>query len=99
VYQSPDRPRSLAWFRDGLGWALYRERASIERMFGNAGSFGGGLGPLPNWVRRQGRVERWVWCKLAINAARILYRRQQKERLQSVGRGRLQMTRNHRNWV
>lgn len=82
VYQSPHRRLSLAWFRDGLGWALYRERASIERMFGNAGSFGGGLGPLPNWVRRQGRVERWVWCKLVINAARILYRRQQKERLQ-----------------
>jgi hypothetical protein len=82
VYQSPYRPLSLAWFRDGPGWALYRERASIERMFGNAGSFGGGLGPLPNWVRRRGRVERWVWCKLVINAARILYRRQQKERLQ-----------------
>jgi hypothetical protein len=81
-YQSPHRRVSLAWFADGLGWDLYRERASIERAFGNVGSFGGGLGPLPNWVRRQGRVERWVWCKLVINAARILYRRQQKERLQ-----------------
>jgi hypothetical protein len=81
-YQSPHRLVALAWFADGLGWALLAERASIERMFGNAGSFGGGLGPLPNWVRRQGRVERWVWCKLVINAARITYRRQQKERLQ-----------------
>jgi hypothetical protein len=80
--QSPHRLRALGWFRDGLGWGLLRWRSSIERAFGNAGSFGGGLGPLPNWVRRQGRVERWVWCKLVVNAARITYRRQQKERLQ-----------------
>lgn len=81
-YQSPHRALALRWFREGLGWGLYKERTAIERMFGNAGSFGGGLGPLPNWVRRQGRVERWVWCKLVINATRITYRRQQKERLQ-----------------
>lgn len=81
-YQSPHRLLALAWFRDGLGWALDRDRASIERAFGNAGSFGGGLGPLPNWVRRLGRVSRWVWCKLVINAARILRRRQPMERLQ-----------------
>jgi hypothetical protein len=77
-YQSPYRRIALRCFADGLGWALYRERGAIERAFGNAGSFGGGLGPLPNWVRRRGRVERWVWCKLAINAARIIYRRQQR---------------------
>jgi hypothetical protein len=76
TYQSPHRRVALSWFRDGLGWALLRERGAIERAFGNAGSFGGGLGPLPNWVRRQGRVERWVWCKLVINAARILHRQQ-----------------------
>jgi Transposase DDE domain len=74
-YQSPHRRVALGWFRDGLGWDLYRERASIERMFGNAGSFAGGLGPLPARVRRAGRVERWVWAKLVINAARILRRR------------------------
>ena len=81
-YRSPHRRRALDRFADGLGWALYRGRTAIERLFGNAGSFGGGLGPLPNWVRRRGRVERWVWCKLVVNAARILYRRQQKQRLQ-----------------
>lgn len=81
-YQSPYRALALRWFREGLGWGLYRERTSIERMLGNSGSFGGGLGPLPNGVRRKGRVERWVWCKLVINATRIIYRRQQKERLQ-----------------
>jgi hypothetical protein len=81
-YQSPHRRVCLRWFAGGLGWGLYRERAGIERAFGNAGSFGGGLGPLPNWVRRLGRVTRWVWCKLVINAARILYRQEQKQRLQ-----------------
>jgi hypothetical protein len=70
------------WFRAGLGRELLRGRGAIERAFGNAGSFGGGLGPLPNWVRRPGRVERWVWGKLLINAARILHRRQQVEQMQ-----------------
>jgi hypothetical protein len=82
VYQSPHRRVALAWFADGLGWDLYRGRAAIERSFGNAGSFGGGLGPLPNWVRRVGRVSRWVWAKLVINAARIIRRQGRMERLQ-----------------
>jgi hypothetical protein len=73
-YQSEYRLAALRLFADGLGWDLYRHPASIEREFGNAGSFGGGLGPLPNWVRRLGRVARWVCCKLLINAARIIHR-------------------------
>ena len=75
-YQSEHRKTALRLFADGLGWKLYRRRSCIERTFGNLGSFGGGLGPLPNWVRRLDRVTRWVWCKLVINAARIHYRRQ-----------------------
>jgi hypothetical protein len=74
-YQSAHRLVALSFFASGLGWGLYRWRTSIERAFGNAGSFGGGLGPLPNWVRRLGRVTRWVWCKLMINAARIIHKR------------------------
>src|SRR2546421_392530 len=81
-YQSPHRLSALRWFADGLGRALLRGRGSIERMFGNAGSFGGGLGPLPSWVRRLGRVERWGGGKLVIKDARILQRRQKKERFQ-----------------
>jgi hypothetical protein len=81
-YQSEHRATSLRWFADGCGWGLYRWRSSIERKFGNAGSFGGGLGPLPNWVRRLGRVTRWVWCKLVINAARILQRQQRLQQMQ-----------------
>jgi hypothetical protein len=75
-YQSRHRAAALRWFADGLGWRVYRDRTRIERAFGNLGAFAGGLGPLPNWVRRLGRVTRWVWCKLVINAHRILRNRE-----------------------
>jgi Transposase DDE domain len=81
-YQSPHRAAALRWFADGLGWELLRGRGAIERAFGNAASFAGGLGPLPAWVRRRGRVERWVWCKLAINAHRILRNRERMDQMQ-----------------
>ena len=84
-YQSPYRLRALRWFAEGLGWKLYRGRTDIERAFGNAGSFAGGLGPLPNWVRRLGRVERWVGCKLIINAHRILHKQEHLRKMKSVG--------------
>lgn len=74
-YQSEYRLLALSFFETGLGWGLYRHRTGIERAFGNMGAFGGGLGPLPNWVRRLGRVTRWVCCKLVINAARITHKR------------------------
>jgi hypothetical protein len=43
-------------------------RDAIERHFGNLTNWGGGLGPLPAWVRTLPRVERWVEAKLAVNA-------------------------------
>ena len=43
---------------------------SIERSFGNASAFAGGLAPLPAWVRGLARVRTWVWAKLIINAIR-----------------------------
>jgi hypothetical protein len=82
TYQSPHRQVALRWFAHGMGWGLLRERGMIERAFGSATNFAGGMGPLPAWVRRRGRVQRWVWCKLAINAARILRHRQPMRRLQ-----------------
>lgn len=82
TYQSEHRLFSLRWFADGLGWQLLRARGAIERTFGNAGSFGGGLGPLPGWARRLGRVRRWVHCKLLINAARIIRRRHRMAQMQ-----------------
>jgi hypothetical protein len=55
-----------------FGKGLYKARIGIEAAFGNATAFGGGLGPLPAWVRGLPRVRTWVWAKLLINAARIL---------------------------
>jgi hypothetical protein len=71
-YQSPHRLRCIDMLRSEFGRGLFRGRSEIERSFGNAGSFGGGLGPLPNWVRRLHRVRLWVWAKLLINGVRIL---------------------------
>jgi hypothetical protein len=71
-YQSPHRLRSMDILRGDFGKALYKARTAIERSFGHAGSFGGGLGPLPSWVRGLPRVRTWVWAKLLINAVRIL---------------------------
>jgi DDE family transposase len=58
-----------------FGPELHRQRLQVERDQGNLTSFGGGLMNLPAWVRTMPRVQRWVWAKLLINAARIRYRR------------------------
>lgn len=71
------RPQSAARLRNrdllagDFGKELYRQRGAIERAFGNAGAFAGGLGPLPAWVRRLHRVRTWVWAKLLIIGVRI----------------------------
>jgi hypothetical protein len=49
---------------------LYAMRADIERRLGNLCCFGGGLAPLPAWVRTPRRVARWVAAKLVINGLR-----------------------------
>jgi hypothetical protein len=77
---SPARLRSIALLEspapgDLAGRApfarqLYAMRADIERRLGNLCSFGGGLAPLPAWVRRPHRVARWVAAKLVINGLR-----------------------------
>ena len=66
---SPWRYRSAELLERPFGVALVRQRYDIDRMFGQMGNFGGGLGPLPNWVRRLPRVRRWVHGKLIILAA------------------------------
>jgi hypothetical protein len=62
---------SLWGEQEQLCWSAYRERTQIERIFSALSSFGGGLGPLPSWVRRLERVTRWVTAKLTIYHARI----------------------------
>lgn len=51
--------------------AIYRERVQIERTFSNLTSYGGGLGPLPAFVRRLGRVRRWVGAKIILYHLRL----------------------------
>jgi hypothetical protein len=79
-YQSPQRLRSIELLEapamlNEFGRSLYRNRTGIEREFSQITCFGGGLGPLPSWVRRIWRVRNWVWAKLLINAARIRIQR------------------------
>ncbi len=49
---------------------LYAMRSDIERRLGNLCCFGGGLAPLPAWVRTPHRDARWVAAKLVINGRR-----------------------------
>lgn len=68
---SPHRLRAIALLKTKKGQRLYRQRTCIERQFGGLTNFGGGLAPLPNWVRRLHRVRLWVQAKMIINALRI----------------------------
>lgn len=49
---------------------VMKNRATVERTFANATNFGGGLGPLPAFVRRLPRVRRWVGAKISLYHAR-----------------------------
>ena len=71
--QSPARLLAARMWENG-GGALYKERTAIERYFSQQSSFGGGLAPLPSWVRGLERVERWVDTKLMIYHARLISR-------------------------
>ena len=51
--------------------AMLELRKLIERTFSAMSSFGGGLAPLPPWVRRLHRVRRWVAAKISIYHARL----------------------------
>jgi len=66
----PERLHALEMLARPFGAALYATRAAVERDFGNLTSFGGGLGPLPAWVRHRHRVRLWVQAKLIINGLR-----------------------------
>ena len=55
---------------------LLKRRYDIERIFSAVSCFGGGLSPLPTWVRRLSRVERWVSAKLIFYHARLLLRKE-----------------------
>jgi hypothetical protein len=54
---------------------LYKMRTTIERHFSQQSCYGGGLGPLPAWVRGLPRVTQWVQTKLTIYHARLILRK------------------------
>ncbi len=66
----PLDPPGRAGVPPSFGQSLMRERGGIERTFGLRGNWGGGMGPLPNWVRRPRRVALWVAGKMILNGAR-----------------------------
>jgi hypothetical protein len=76
---SPHRLHAMEMLARPSGQQLYALRRDVERRFGNLVAFGGGLSPLPAWVRRLSRVRLWVEGKLFVNAIRI---RQLLERAQ-----------------
>lgn len=70
--QSPGRQRSIELLTTEFGRDLYHQRSAIECRFGTWVCFGGGLGPLPAWVRRFPRVRNWVQAKILVTGARWL---------------------------
>jgi hypothetical protein len=78
--QSPARLRSIELLRSAFGRRLYNQRNAIESRFGTLTSVGGGLAPLPGWVRRFHRVRNWVQAKIILAGLRWL-RLNQPEKL------------------
>jgi hypothetical protein len=70
----PVRREALSlWQRlPGLARYVYRQRIHVEGCFSNLCSYGGGLGPLPAWVRTLDRVRRWVGAKIILYHARLI---------------------------
>lgn len=71
--EEPAPPTGLSALRlleAPIGRRIYARRAAIERRFGNLTSPGGGLSPLPPWVRRLPRVKLWVEMKIILNGLR-----------------------------
>jgi hypothetical protein len=78
----PSRRKLVAMWKaePGLCRHVLRDRDDIERTFGILTCTGGGLGPLPAWVRTLQRVRRWVGAKIALHHARLQVRKRQAER-------------------
>jgi len=70
--QHPARLRSIDLLKTDFGRELYNQRRVIESRFGTLTSLGGGLGPLPTWVRHFNRVRNWVQAKILTVAVRWL---------------------------
>jgi|MudIll2142460700_1097286.scaffolds.fasta_scaffold300189_2 hypothetical protein len=74
--QSPHRLSAIDLYRD-WGRYVYPERIRVEQGLAHMATFGGGLGPLPTWVRTLERVRRWVGAKMILYHVRRRVRRQE----------------------
>ena len=65
-----------AWERapEACEW-VYRQRLKVESTFSALCTAGGGLGPLPGFVRRLARVRRWVGAKVLLYHLRLARQR------------------------
>jgi hypothetical protein len=77
--QSPHRLSGIDLYHD-WGRYLYRERIRVEQGLSHMATFGGGLGPLPPWVRTLERVRRWVGVKVTLYHLRRMLRKQETPR-------------------
>ncbi len=73
---SPARLRAVESWKQGIAAYVHRERRKVELAFAHQSNYGGGLGPLPAWVRSLPRVRRWIGAKLILHHARLLHRGQ-----------------------
>ena len=72
--QSVCRLAATRLWESGEADSIYRNRDAIERTFSQQSSFGGGLAPLPSWVRGLERVTRWVQVKVIVHNLRVQLR-------------------------
>jgi hypothetical protein len=71
---APGRLRSVAITESpfpAFGQQLLKDRAAIERRFGQLTNWGGGLTCLPAWVRGYRRVRLWVQAKLTLSTLKL----------------------------
>lgn len=72
---SPARLRAVKLWQDHIARFIYRDRWKVELAFAHQSGYGGGLAPLPAWVRSLPRVRRWVGAKLILHHAHLRIRR------------------------
>lgn len=78
-HQTPGRLRAIRMLEKPgtrTGHALMARRDSVERYLGTLCCTGGGLGPLPGYVRGHRRVRLWVGAKLLIHSIRLAIKAQ-----------------------
>lgn len=72
--QNANRLIAVQIWQSHAAW-IRSERKSIDRFFGQHSSYGGGLAPLPAWIRTEARVTRWIGAKIILYHHRLNLRR------------------------